>query len=354
MEVFSLNLKKSICRPPRGSQIPLRIPKLIKRLSRPNSLTSNVTIKSYTRSITPGSKPNTGRSYSNSSTRSNSSNSSETSLSKVKPFAPNYVPSVTATCWAIYEANSGMIINGKCENIQREVASLTKIMTCYIVLQIIRKADSISMDSIIKVSPNAASTTGTSAKLKAGDELRVEDLLYGLMLPSGNDAAVALGEAFGKVLLPGTNKPLKAFIGEMNRVASELGLTNTYFKNPHGLMIRRNLSTAMDICKLAASALRIPDFRQIVNTTRYITSIKSAEGDIKEVVWENTNQLLSKGFEGVKTGITNNAGPCLCASIRRQDSHLIITVLNSKSMNHRWVEVPKLAEWAFQKLSKVT
>lgn len=352
MEVFSLNLKKSISRPPRCSQVPIQIPKLLKQLSRPISLTNNVTIKSYTRSTTPAAKPTSGRSLSNSSTRSSSSNSSEHSFAQVKVYAPTYVPNVTATCWAIYEANSGLIINGKSENLQREVASLTKIMTCFVVLQIMRKVDTISMDSIIKVSPNAASVIGTSARLRAGDELRVIDLLHGLMLPSGNDAAVALGEVFGKVLLPNTSKPLKGFIGEMNRVATELGLTSTYFRNPHGLMIRRNFSTALDVCKVAAAALRIPDFRQIVNTTSYITSIKSLDGEIREVTWENTNQLLTKGFEGVKTGITNSAGPCLCASIRRKDSHLVITVLNSKSMNHRWIEVPKLAEWAFQKLSK--
>ena len=106
-------------------------------------------------------------------------------------------PYVTAKAWAIVDGRTGDILFGKCENDRREIASLTKIMTSFVVIQIIRKIKLNPKKTLLQVSKNAASIGGTSAKLKPGDILSVWDLLHGLMLPSGNDAAMTLAEHFG-------------------------------------------------------------------------------------------------------------------------------------------------------------
>lgn len=109
-------------------------------------------------------------------------------------------PFVTAKSWAIMDGRTGEILFGKCENDRREIASLTKIMTAFVVIQIIRKIKLNAKKTLLQVSKNAASIGGTSAKLKSGDVLSVYDLLHGLMLPSGNDAATCLAEHFGQYL----------------------------------------------------------------------------------------------------------------------------------------------------------
>lgn len=106
-------------------------------------------------------------------------------------------PFVTAKCWSIMDGRTGEILFGKCENDRREIASMTKIMTCFVVIQIIRKIKLNAEKTMLQVSKNAANIGGTSAKLKTGDVLSIWDLLHGLMLPSGNDAGICLAEHFG-------------------------------------------------------------------------------------------------------------------------------------------------------------
>ena len=109
-------------------------------------------------------------------------------------------PFVTAKCWSIMDGRTGEILFGKCENDRREIASMTKIMTCFVVIQIIRKIKLNAEKTMLQVSKNAANIGGTSAKLKTGDVLSIWDLLHGLMLPSGNDAGICLAEHFGQYL----------------------------------------------------------------------------------------------------------------------------------------------------------
>ena len=218
-------------------------------------------------------------------------------------------------------------------------------MTCTVVLSTLKVLDKENLESKVKVSLRASQMTGTSASLKQGDEVSVRSLLYGLMLPSGNDAAWALAEFFGGKLGTSTNKPVKRFVSEMNKTARELGLNSTHYANPHGLMIKRNLSTARDVAKLANYSMKSEGFREIVNTRVYVAEIKGADGFLRFQNWENTNKLLGRGFDGVKTGITNAAGPCLCTSVSNE-SQIIIVLLNSRSLDDRWVEAKKLADWA--------
>ena len=268
-------------------------------------------------------------------------------------------PFVTAQTWAITDGSTGAVLWGSMECERREIASLTKIMTCYLSLRLLHADASLSLETILPVSYAAASMIGTSARLREGDELHLLDALYGLMLPSGNDAAYCLAEFFGKYLAGKTVEPVASarahvalFIREMNKTAKLLGLECTNYANPHGLQHVKNKSTAKDVGLLACSALKDPIFAEIVNTQEYSCYVLQSwtQAPYRKMKWSNTNRLLDMGWEGVKTGITMTAGPCLCASTRRQGTLLIVTVLGSKSMDRRWVEVPKLGKWALARL----
>lgn len=312
-------------------------------------------------------------------------------------------PFVTAKSWSISDGRTGEILFGKCENDRREIASLTKIMTCFVVVQIIRKIKLNASKTMLQVSKAAATVGGTSAKLKTGDVLSVWDLLHGLMLPSGNDAATTLAEHFGQYLfevatryknnkagnnLPNdkqqnaagvaganagatgagagatgadadnqrrmqSDQPMKYFLQEMNRYARALGLESTNYANPHGLSHKNNKSTAADIGKLACIVMQDPLVREIVCQKHYSCTGRDLQDEPREFQWTNTNKLLGKGFNGVKTGVTPAAGPCLAASFEKDSLHLVIIVMNTKTMDNRWVEVPKLTLWAINRLNKM-
>ncbi|KAL4441658.1 hypothetical protein ABPG74_021590 [Tetrahymena malaccensis] len=254
----------------------------------------------------------------------------------------------------------------------REVASLTKIMTCYIICQAIQRKK-IKQTEQIKISRAAASMIGTSAYLRSGDQLTVWDLLHGLMLPSGNDAAFALAEYMGRILFFEDNDykeqlqqnpnsfenckakdAIKCFLKEMNRVAKDLKLTNTKYSNPHGLVNKSNRSSALDICKLSAHCLNKSQlFRQIVKTKQYTCQIRNKQGNIRIASWENTNKCLlrySTVCDGVKTGVTCTAGPCLTTSWRIKDKHFIITILKCDSLELRYSESQRVFAWICEKL----
>ena len=140
----------------------------------------------------------------------------------------------------------------------------------------------------------------------------------------------------------------------MNRYARALGLYSTNYANPHGLGHKNNKSTAADQGKLSAIAMQDPPFRDIVNKKTYTcTALDYAENE-KVFTWKNTNKLLGKGFNGIKTGITPSAGPCLAASYEKNDLHLIIIIIAAKTVDHRFVEVPRLALWTINRLNRLT
>ncbi|OMJ82894.1 hypothetical protein SteCoe_16291 [Stentor coeruleus] len=259
----------------------------------------------------------------------------------------NTIPMISASSYCVLEQSTNKVLHGFNDIQIREVASLTKIMTCILCLNVI-SFNQMSLDRKIIVSTRAANTNGTTAGLRSGDTLTLRDLLYGLMLPSGNDAAVILAEYFGDFLYPNCIKPVKKFVFEMNKVAVEVGMSSSHFANPHGLMHKKNLACARDIGKLACYALRDRIFKEIVNCKSHIAEIRGKDGLIRYSNWKNTNKLLGKGFNGVKTGVTLTAGPCLCASVNKEQS-LVIVLLNSKSMEDRWIDAKKLTDWALSK-----
>ena len=281
------------------------------------------------------------------------------------------IPNITARSWVIFEASNAKFLYGKFPHYKREIASLTKIMTCYTALMLIEKWEIDPKLLYFTVSREAYQIGGTSAELQDGDLISLEDLFYGLMLPSGNDAAYTMGEYFGFFLyleqlgkgyqikefrdlnikkdFGGVKDPMRYFISEMNDIASDLNLTQTFFNNVHGMSIKINISCAYDVALLTCRAIKKLEFLKICKTTAYITKVWSKDRGFKELYWENTNKLLDHGFEGVKTGATPNAGPCLSALYKiKRDFHetaLIVVVLNCEGQENRFTDVKKIVNW---------
>lgn len=233
---------------------------------------------------------------------------------------------LTAHSFALYDCGSQEMIVGKKETMKREVASLTKMMTFYTVLKLMRKWQMNPRMTSITISMAASQIQGTSANLVEGDVLTVEQLFYGMMLPSGNDAAYALAEYFGKIISERKqgsllnqnsifqNTPVAYFIKEMNSCANKLGMTGTNYDSPHGLMNKSNYSTAEDQAIMVREIMKSDIVRRVVATTEFETQAIGGRDRQNLTVynWENTNKLLGKmpGIIGTKTGITQAAGPC--------------------------------------------
>lgn len=261
-------------------------------------------------------------------------------------------PVVTAKAWAVADGKTGKLLWGAQASERRPTASTTKVMTAWIILQIAEEADAKVLDEVVTFSERAAKTPGSTARLEAGEKVTVGQLLYGLMLPSGNDAAVALAEHFGPRFLTDDGKRPEAdglalFVAEMNRQATELGLKETSYRDPHGLS-RENVTSTRDLARLAATAYRNERFRTLVSTPRYECKVRVPGGGERTAQWVNTNRLLGiDGYDGVKTGTTTPAGNCLVASGKRGGDHLLVVVLGSSSVDGRYADTRNLFRWAW-------
>jgi D-alanyl-D-alanine carboxypeptidase (penicillin-binding protein 5/6) len=259
-------------------------------------------------------------------------------------------PYVTAKAWAIADGKTGAMIEGMDEAKRVEPASTTKVMTARVVLNL-AKADPAVLDEIVTFSERADRTPGSTAGVKAGEKLPVRELLYGLLLPSGNDGAAALAEHFGARVGSGDEQdPRIRFVDAMNREAAALNLNETHFENPHGLPAAEHLTSARDLARLASRALADPTFAAIVNTPQRGCTLATPDGMGRNVVWSNTNRLLqTEGYDGVKTGTTTGAGACLIASGRRDGEHRIVVVLGSGSSDARYADARNLFRWAWRR-----
>lgn len=267
-------------------------------------------------------------------------------------------PFVTAKAWAIIDGKTGKFLAGSHHDEKRDPASTTKMMTAFVVAQLAENDTSV-LDEIVTFTERSDNTTGSSAEVKAGEKLPVSELLYGLMLPSGNDASVAFAEHFGKRLAEKADggdevKPYDGFIAEMNRQAKEIGMKSTQFNNPHGLPSEGHQTTACDLATLAFEAFKSPLFRKVVATPRHGYTVDSVTGYKRNIVWQNTNQLLrTEGYDGIKTGTTNAAGSCLVSTSERDGHRLIVAVLGSTSGDARYTDSRNLYRWAWKELVKL-
>ncbi len=240
------------------------------------------------------------------------------------------IPNINSRAAIVIDRNSKAILYGKSETEQRKMASTTKIMTAIVVLE------NANLPDIVTISKKAANTGGSVLGIKTGDKISVCDLLYGLLLVSGNDTAVALAEHVGG--------SVEGFADMMNKKAAELGLTNTHYVTPHGLDDDNHYTTAYELAILTDYALNNKTFYNYVATKSYTININGYPKTLR-----NTNELLGNldGVYGVKTGFTNGANRCLVTSCKRGNLDIICIVLGADSKKFRTQDSIKLIEYCF-------
>lgn len=244
----------------------------------------------------------------------------------------NPVPKLTAETWVLMDFNTGWILAEKNSNKRIEPASLSKLMTAYVVFHEIRKG-TLQLDDLAHVSEKAWRTGGSRMFVQVHSKVAVKDLLMGLIIQSGNDAAVALAEH-----VAGSEE---GFAALMNQHARALNLGNTNFTNAPGLPDPDHYSSAQDVSLIAAAIIReFPEFYNWYSTKEYTYN------NIKQ---NNRNLLLwrDSSVDGVKTGHTSTAGYCLVGSAKREDMRLIATVTGTASAKQRAKEVHALLKHGF-------
>ena len=238
-------------------------------------------------------------------------------------------PNISSRIGLIYDRKSGQVLFEKNGYKQTLMASTTKIMTAIVVVE------NSNLSDVVEVENKAVQTGGSRLGLKKNDKITINDLLYGLMLRSGNDAAVQLALSVGK--------GVPEFAQMMNNKAVELGLKNTHFVVPHGLDMDGHYTSAYELAKIADYALKIPKIKQIVSSKTHTVYINN-----RPMTINNTNELLGslEGVYGVKTGFTNGAGRCLVTSCKRGDIDIITVVLGADTKKMRTADSIKLIEYA--------
>lgn len=241
------------------------------------------------------------------------------------------IPSIDAHSAIVMDMESGRVLFEKNAYSKRPMASTTKIMTAIVAIE------NGKLDDIVEVSEKAASIWGSKIHLKKGQKISLKELLYGLMLRSGNDAAIAIAEHIG-----GSEEK---FLQMMNDKARQIGALNTNFKTPHGLDEEEHYTTAYDLALITRYALQNPLFSTIVSTRNAYVNGRSVN---------NTNEMLSvyKGADGVKTGFTGKAGRCLVTSATRQGVRYISVVLNCPTRAKRAMSSKLILDYAFNNYTR--
>ena len=240
-------------------------------------------------------------------------------------------PKLNSRIALVYDRASGRILFDKNGDKTTPMASTTKIMTAIVVVENSNLSDIVTIDS------KSAGTGGSRLGLKKNDKITVNDLLYGLMLRSGNDAAVALAIHVGG--------SVEGFAELMNKKARKLNLTSTHFMVPHGLDMDGHYTTAYELAKMADYALKNEKLKEIVSTKTCTININN-----NPKVISNTNELLGSvsGVYGVKTGFTNGAGRCLVTACKRDSLDIITVIIGADTKKIRTSDSMKLIEYSFR------
>jgi D-alanyl-D-alanine carboxypeptidase (penicillin-binding protein 5/6) len=251
---------------------------------------------------------------------------------------PNGAPAVVASSWIVVDTLSGQTLAEVNADERREPASLTKLMTAYVVFAALR-AKTIDPAQMVTVSTRAWKAEGSRMFADPRTPVSVDDLMRGMIVQSGNDASIALAE-----LVAGTEDQ---FAARMNAEAQRLKMTNTHFVNATGLPDPQHYSTAADMAKLAAALIR--DFPE------YYALYSQKEFRYNNITQPNRNRLLwtDPYVDGLKTGHTEAAGFCLVASAKRGDRRLVSVMLGAPSDAARAAESQKLLNWGFQAFDTV-
>lgn len=247
---------------------------------------------------------------------------------------------------AFVMGKNGTVYYARSADEQVKIASITKVMTAILAVE------NCKMDEKITVS-NAAATVGNStAGLLEGDELTVEQALRGLMIPSGNDAAIALAEHVGKKLDPKTKDAVATFVKAMNERAKKLGCTGTLFENPHGLDFDEWAgdmhSTAHDVALMMQEAMKDDTIREVIASKDPWIEVTGADGSDHSHSMDTHNVLLGQdGNIGGKTGTTDDAGYCFASAYNRDGDEIYTVVLNSSTTDQRFADTATLASWYY-------
>jgi D-alanyl-D-alanine carboxypeptidase (penicillin-binding protein 5/6) len=244
-------------------------------------------------------------------------------------------PSLTAKSAIVIEASTGRIIFAKGASDRRPPASTTKMMTLIVALE------HGNLNDIVTTSPGAAATEGSSMWLAPGEQLKLGDLLYGMMLVSGNDATVAVAEHI--------SGSLDKFARLMTEKARAIGALNTNFTNSSGLPGPQHYSTASDLARIAAYGYKNPLFARIVGTKHAVVPWPGKDHD-RDLYNENKLLWQYEGGNGVKTGFTEEAGRCLVSGAKRNGIQLVAVVLDGDRM---WEDSIKLLDYGFSRLQPV-
>ena len=242
-------------------------------------------------------------------------------------------PSIAAKAYILMDHNSGIILAANNENEKRSPASLTKLMTSYVVFKRL-KEEFITLDDEVKISEKAWRTGGSKSFIEVGKMIKLKDLLQGMIIQSGNDASVALAEH-----VAGSEGTFVLF---MNDYAQQIGMENTRFENASGLPHDDQYTTAKDIALLSSAMIR--------EFPVYYEWYSQKEFTYNNITQTNRNKLLftDSTVDGLKTGWTQKAGYCLVTSANRVDMRLISVVLGSDSPAIRTSETEKLLDYGFR------
>ena len=243
---------------------------------------------------------------------------------------PYKCSALSAQSAVLIDSASGRVLYEHNAHQKLPMASTTKIMTGLLA------SESGKLSETVKTSAFASGTEGSSLWLKIGEKQTLENLTYGLMLKSGNDAAVAISEFLGG--------NTDAFALMMNKRAKEIGAVNTNFKNPHGLDAEDHFTTAYDLALIAREAMKNKKFREIVETKNYSIPL---EGEKWDRALKNHNKLLwmYEGCNGIKTGYTKKCGRCLVSSANRNGQEIICVTLNAPD---DWNDHKYLLDYGFE------
>jgi D-alanyl-D-alanine carboxypeptidase (penicillin-binding protein 5/6) len=242
-------------------------------------------------------------------------------------------PNVAATAYILQDFHTGKVLAENNADARRAPASLTKIMTVYVVFRELSNGH-LHLEDMANISEKAWKTSGSRMFVELGNQVKIEDLLKGVIIQSGNDASVALAEH-----VAGNEA---TFADMMNQHAARLGMTNSHFKNSDGLPMDDHYTSARDLAILTTALIKeFPD---------YYRWFSQKEFTFNKITQHNRNQLLSRdeSVDGVKTGFTDDAGYCLVASALREDMRLISVVLGAKSANARANENQSLLNYGFR------
>jgi len=262
-------------------------------------------------------------------------------------------PDIIADYACVMDAD-GTVYFERDDAAQVQIASITKIMTAVVAL------DSVPMETIITVSDNAATIGESSAELQSGDSMTLAEALKALMVPSGNDAAQAIAESVGAIMLESSGLDssdpdacCQAFVDAMNAKAAELGMTNTVYRNPHGLddgiFAGDQHSTAYDIAILCKYAMQKQAIRDVTSSDLAYCSV-NRDGQTVSLELTSTDELLGvyEGACGVKTGYTDLAGACFAGACNRDGEDLYAIVLNSSDEIQRFTDTQNLWDWVYE------